>query len=314
MVQDSIDNDRCIRLSKACSCSLKRRHISEATLKHDDRTRTVAAPTEVIQAEATFASIAAPLVDEALERAASIHTDPSPEALHQLRVALRRLRSLWWAYRPLLDKRENDRQRALYRFLADAAGTTRDWDILLGLLAHEASGPGGLQGLYDARERALATSRETLVNADIKTILHDALARTSKELNTAHQRHGLRAFAKKRVRAAENGLRRRMRAASRAKLSNYDAFHDVRKAGKKVRYLVEFFAPLMNGARDGTLKRLKKLQERFGELNDVISSEALLRANIGLLAEADQPDVALRFLKKQRKQRVRAAAKLLRKK
>src|SRR6516225_10232925 len=137
-------------------------------MKDDDRTHDVAAPGEQSHAESTFASLAAPLVDEALERNASIHADATPESLHQLRVALRRLRSLWWAYRPLLDKAENTRQRALYRFLADAAGRTRDWDILLELLAQEQGEPGdGNEApasdhvsacLRDARERTLAAS------------------------------------------------------------------------------------------------------------------------------------------------------------
>jgi CHAD domain-containing protein len=283
-------------------------------MKHDDRTHDIATSADHPQAEATFVSLAAPLVDEALEHAASIHHDPAPETLHQLRVALRRLRSLWWAYRPLLDKAENTRQRALYRYLADAAGRTRDWDILLELLATDRAGVDAVPvSLRDAREAALATSRETLINADIKTLLHDALASTAKELNTAPERHALRGFARKRVRAAEKSLRRRMRTASRAKLSDYDAFHEVRKAGKKVRYLVEFFEPLLDADQDRTLKRLKKIQQRFGELNDVIASEALLREHIDLLAETGESDDALQFLKKQRKRRLRAAAGLLRK-
>ena len=73
-------------------------------------------------AQEAFASYAAPLVSDAIEYANAVHEDASPEALHKLRVSLRRLRSLWWAFEPLLDKGENTRQRALYKFLATAAG------------------------------------------------------------------------------------------------------------------------------------------------------------------------------------------------
>ena len=135
-------------------------------MRHDDRPHDVADSGGEAHAESTFAALAAPLVDEALSQSASIHADASPESLHQLRVALRRLRSLWWAYGPLLDRQENARQRALYRFLADAAGKTRDWDILLELLAgekNEESEAGALGAapacLLEARERALAMSR-----------------------------------------------------------------------------------------------------------------------------------------------------------
>ncbi|ALP62670.1 CHAD domain-containing protein [Paraburkholderia caribensis] len=292
-------------------------------MRHDDRPHDVADSGGEAHAESTFAALAAPLVDEALSQSASIHADASPESLHQLRVALRRLRSLWWAYGPLLDRQENARQRALYRFLADAAGKTRDWDILLELLAsktNETSEPGeegALRAapacLREARERALAASRETLINADIRNVLHGALASTSKELNSAPERHALQKFAAKRVRAAEKSLRKRMDKASRAKPADYDALHDVRKAGKKVRYLIELFGPVLDDVgHDHTLKRLKKLQQCFGELNDVTASIALLRENTGLFADEAEARAALALLKERRKARRREAVQLLR--
>ena len=292
-------------------------------MKHDDRTHDVDASRDEAQAESTFSMLAAPLVDEALSHNACIHADATPESLHQLRVALRRLRSLWWAYRPLLDKQENTRQRALYRFLADAAGSTRDWDILLELLAQQQGEPGdGNEApasedvsacLRDARERALAASRETLVNADIRNVLHSALASTSKELNTAPERHALRKFAARRVRVAEKSLRKRMRKASRAKRPDYEMLHDVRKAGKKVRYLIEFFGPVLDDAsHEQALKRLKKLQQCFGELNDATASVALLRENANLFAGETDAHAALAYLKMRRKALRREAVQLLR--
>jgi CHAD domain-containing protein len=290
-------------------------------MKDDDRTHDVAALSDEAQAESTFAALAAPLVDEALAQNAAIHEHASPESLHQLRVALRRLRSLWWAYRPLLDKAENTRQRALYRFLADAAGQTRDWDILLELLAGEPdkSGDGSHTrdvpaSLLEARERALATSRTTLINADIRNVLHDALASTSKELNTAPERHALQKFATKRVRVAEKTLRERMRKASRARRRDYEALHDVRKSGKRVRYLIEFFGPALDNAKhERALKHLKNLQQCFGQLNDVIASVALLRENMNLFDDENEAREALAYLKQRRKERQREAVRLLQK-
>lgn len=279
----------------------------------DKTPATTPSPDKGMSAEAAFSSLASPLVDAAIANAAVVNEDPSPESLHKLRVSLRRLRSLWWAYSPLLDKGENSRQRALYKYLATAAGKTRDWDILLELLASEDSAqPGGPVELRAARAETLATSRETLSNADVKHLLHDALTASSKELNTAHERVSLRKFADKRVSTSEKSLRERIRRASRAKRSEYPAFHDVRKAGKKVRYLLEFFGPVLDGGHGRTLKRLKKIQKRFGALNDVVASEALLRQNTTLLANEGAADSALHWLKKERKRRMAAASKLLR--
>ncbi|WP_085485774.1 CHAD domain-containing protein [Paraburkholderia susongensis] len=264
-------------------------------------------------AQQAFASYAAPLIGQVIELAEAVREDTSPEALHKLRVSLRRLRSLWWAFAPLLDKGENARQRAVFQFLATAAGKTRDWDILIELLAQSDSGAGELlPKLEAARGETLALSRETLSNADVKRLLQEAFASTSAELDSNQEpRIALRKFAARRVSASKRSLETRIKRASRAKRSNYAAFHDVRKAGKKLRYLFEFFGPVLKGSHQRTLERLKRIQERFGHLNDTVSSEALLREHAALLAGADDMDAALLWLGRERKRRMRAAAGLL---
>jgi CHAD domain-containing protein len=265
-------------------------------------------------AQVAFASYAAPLVGQAIEFAHAVRDDASPEALHKLRVSLRRLRSLWWAFAPLLEKDENTRQRALYKYLATAAGQTRDWDILIGLLTQEGGAAQALMPkLQEVRDGALATSRETLANADVKHLLREALTDATTELNTAHERVPLRKFATRRVDAAQRSLKKRMKRARRAKRSNYAAFHDVRKAGKKVRYLLDFFEPVLKGNHKRTVKQLKRIQKRFGKLNDIVASKGLLLDNTALLAESGDTWAALHWLDKARKERMRSAARLLRK-
>ncbi|NKJ46291.1 metal-binding protein [Burkholderia sp. SG-MS1] len=265
-------------------------------------------------AQAAFASYAAPLVGHAVQFASAVREDASPEALHKLRVSLRRLRSLWWAFAPLLEKDENIRQRALFKYLATAAGKTRDWDILIELLSQEDSGARDITPrLREARGSALAVSRETLSNADVKHLLREALAGASKELNTAHERMPLRKFATRRVDAAQRALKKRMKRANRARRSDYTAFHDVRKAGKKLRYLLDFFEPVLKGSCKSTARRVKRIQKRFGALNDVVASEGLLREHAASLAGSGDAGASLDWLGKERKRRMRAAAALLRK-
>ncbi|MGF6964587.1 CHAD domain-containing protein [Paraburkholderia sp. WC7.3g] len=274
---------------------------------------TVNEPVGEAPAQQAFKSYAAPLVDQAIGLAKGVHDDASPEALHKLRVSLRRLRSLWWAFAPLVDKGENTRQRAVFKFLATAAGKTRDWDILIGLLRQDDSGAQALMPkLEQARRDTQATSRATLVNADVKHLLRDALATTSAELHAAHESDvALRKFAARRIGASERSLKKRIKRARRAKRSNYAAFHDVRKGGKKLRYLFEFFGPVLQGGHKRALKRLKKIQKRFGMLNDAVASEALLRDNAASLADADHIEAALDWLDRKRKRRLRAASQLL---
>jgi CHAD domain-containing protein len=130
-------------------------------------------------------------------------------------------------------------------------------------------------------------------------------------LNTAHERTPLSKFARKRLTSAEESLHKRMRQASHAKRSDYAAYHEVRKAGKKVRYLLEFFEPLLAKKHLKSTKELKRIQKRFGALNDVVASEELLRGNRNVFPDDASVKTALAALEKERRRRVRAAAKLL---
>jgi CHAD domain-containing protein len=261
-------------------------------------------------AESEFGAYASPLIHEAIEQASTIDADPDAEVLHKLRVALRRLRTLLWAYRPILDPDFDNQQRALYKFLANSAGNTRDWDILIELLS-DLKESELTDGLRQNRDAALKASRNTLSESRIKKVLQDALKEANKELNTAHQRTPLRKFAYKRVVSAEKQLSKRMKRASGRKRSDYAAFHEVRKAGKKVRYLLEFFEPLLGKKQRKGVKELKRLQKRFGALNDVVASRDLLQRNAGSFPNEGAVANAMQALKKEQKRRAKAAAKLL---
>lgn len=265
-------------------------------------------------AETAFLDIALPIVDEAIERANGVAGDPSAEGLHQLRVTMRRLRSLWWSYRPLLDAGENTRQRDLFRSLADSAGRARDYDILIELLKLQQKNGKSLPPEFSgARQEALDVGREVLSNPEMKTLLLGALSQSSGALVARQDRQPLRTFSDSRVAASEKRLRKRVRRAAKAKRSDVAAFHDVRKAGKKARYLLELFGPVLCRQHRKTLSRLKKIQKRFGALNDVVASEKLLRDNASLLTAIAEPERTLKWFRKERERRLRAAAALLRK-
>ena len=264
-------------------------------------------------AEARFSDYAKPLIDEANSSAAALRSDSDADVLHRLRVALRRLRTLLWAYRPLLGEELEGRHGDRFRSLAGAAGKTRDWDILIELLSDalgEKRAP--TERLLSARAAALSDSRERLAHAGINSELKDALNDANDTLRQMRKPTPLKKFARKRVAAAEKSLHKRMRRARGAKGAEYTSYHDVRKGGKKVRYLLEFFEPLLSRKQLKTLKGLKKLQKRFGALNDVVASEELLRGNSrDIFSNSRSVATALAALEKQRKRRIRAAAKLL---
>jgi hypothetical protein len=73
-----------------------------------------------------FVLLAGSISAEAARRARALHSKADPEVLHKLRVALRRMCSLWWAYWPLLDGKDSELQRGEFKSLANAAGNTHD--------------------------------------------------------------------------------------------------------------------------------------------------------------------------------------------
>ncbi|SAL69569.1 CHAD domain-containing protein [Caballeronia arvi] len=261
-------------------------------------------------AQSRFGDLASPLIDEATHQAAALNANSNPEELHKLRVALRRLRTLFWAYRPLLDEEFDTRQRAVFKYLATSAGSARDWDILLELMK-ELDVEGLDEPAKERRAAVLATSIETIANADVKHVLWTGLKEANQELNTGRKRVAVERFAKKRIDAARSQLKRRIKRALHAKQSDYAAYHEVRKAGKKVRYLLEFFDPDIKPKLRSKVKSLKRLQKRFGALNDVVASHDLLLQ--GTLPIGDNVTKhALRALDAEQKQRIKAARKAIR--
>jgi CHAD domain-containing protein len=112
-------------------------------------------------AEANFEAYANPLVAEALEHASALEDGADAETLHKLRVSLRRMRTLLWAYRPILNEKFDNEQRALLKSLANAAGNTRDWDILISLVKEGNEG-ALLDALKKNRDKTAKKSAEAL--------------------------------------------------------------------------------------------------------------------------------------------------------
>lgn len=258
-------------------------------------------------AQSLFSRYAQPLVSEALARVAALDTEP--ETLHQLRVTLRRLRTLLWAWRPLLGRTFVDHRRAFLKRAATAAGEARDWDIALALLGE--NGALANARLPAAREEARERARRTLSAVDLKHALRDTLHEVNRALNTSPRRTPLKCLARERVRVARRSLGKRMRRARRAKRRNYAAWHEVRKGAKRLRYLLEFFGPILPRREARRVKSLKRLQDRFGKLNDAVASERLVAQHRGIFANSSNADAALAALRRERKQRRRRAAKLL---
>lgn len=96
-----------------------------------------------------------------LERA---REDNGPDAIHDLRVAIRRLVYLIDCLRPAFDRHEAARLRKRLKSVLQAAGAVRDRDIALSLAAEAGLEPQSplIQALERQRERLAGTLREEL--------------------------------------------------------------------------------------------------------------------------------------------------------
>ena len=291
-----------------------------------------------------FRSLAPALIEAALGRARELENKSDAEDFHKLRIALRRLRSLWWAYEPLLDRQDAELHREQFKRLADAAGKTRDWDVALELFSKKKRTRGSfaelLPALDEQRIRALVLSRAAINPAEVEKILQRALDDALEQLARDDSAIKLTDFADERIRSAEKTLRKRLKQAAKSD-SDYEALHRVRIAGKQVRYMLEFFLPVLDDSHRKTLERMAELQEELGELNDFVASENLIRHHASQIGRktsdrktsegntepgkaaggkdkgaGDQGmqgdvDEALRWLKRRKRRRIDRAHKLL---
>lgn len=264
----------------------------------DRRTGTVSAD---MSPAAAFSTLVAPMVAQVALRVGNLCRSADPESPHKLRVVLRRLRSLWWAYDPLIDGSQARRQRREFKALADSAGQTRDWDILKHLLADDMQMPQPFAALVERvdllRGDALLHSRATIAAANVEAILAQGIAGLILQLDARAFDEPLAEFAADRIATAKKALRKRMKRLLMDQHHGYAGFHEVRIAAKKVRYLLEFFAPLIDGGSGIGIVELTQMQDELGQLNDIVSSESLLLAHRDRLGECGVVDDAIAYLR-----------------
>ena len=203
------------------------------------------------------------------------HDDP--EFVHQMRVALRRLRTLMRFFPRFADRQWRDTLGVDLRWLASLLGTVRDWDVfatesLPALIAAD-GGDGEWNGTLDAARAQCAAAR-----VELRQALHSArYARLTlgwlewltacAAVGRRRRRASLRRHATKRVRRLFGHLY------ASPSLTSLDtaARHQVRIDAKRLRYALEFFASLASRrTRTDTVKTLARVQSVLGEANDTM--------------------------------------------
>jgi CHAD domain-containing protein len=206
--------------------------------------------------------------------------------MHQLRVAIRRLRSGFSVFADALPSGERRRFAAGLKAIARSCGDARELDVFIDeLLARATKRLGREPGLAAIRKAALAERQRAWARAR-RMIDSQRFAGTVLGVEGWIEGGGWRSAAGARASEpardfARRALKRlhRKTLKSGADLENKDepALHKLRLRAKRLRYAAEFFAPLFPkklGRR--YVEALADVQERLGALNDAVTVRHVL--------------------------------------
>jgi CHAD domain-containing protein len=267
---------------------------------HGSKPQRILSGRVVARSPAPTASPQGPAVDVVLaylheQRDALLVLDPAlrsdePEAVHDTRVALRRLRSVLATYRKLFDREAVQHLRDESSWLAGTLGTARDAEVL-----------------RDHLRSALANEPAELVLGSVATRLDDELSNAFQqghdvaqsvldddryfdlldEIDEFLDRPQLSDLADRPARSVVPNLiqhdRRRLRkAVKRAKSlpvgsERDEALHEVRKAAKRLRYGAESAEPVFGKPARRLARSAKKLQTILGDHHDLVVAREVLR-------------------------------------
>lgn len=238
-----------------------------------------------------FQAIARSCVGQLLVNQDCLIETHDAEAVHQMRVALRRLRSGMNVFKEFLDTPETASLREELRWLQGHLGAARDMDVFIGEildpLAEVYGDDAGFVALredFSAQQRANYEIAIQILSMPRFTRLMLSLGNWTEGGDWRHSddparqalldrpaRDLARATLAKRDRKVRRGLRHL------AKLDEHTR-HLARIEVKKLRYAVEFFASLYPDHKAKRLSgALAALQDRLGLLNDIAVSRGLLK-------------------------------------
>jgi triphosphatase len=220
-------------------------------------------------AHEAFAALFSAALAQVGTNAAGMPGSTDPEYLHQLRVGLRRLRSALQAFGPIVEGAK-PLKKSLRR-LTPALGTARDWDVFVQTLGKAGAGAQLLRNARRERNRAKRAAIETVSSPELHGFLFHSL-RWLQSRGSPRADVTLSDLAPGR-------LERLHRKAAVAPTSDTPKRrHKLRIRIKRLRYACEFFAPCFAAAAvEPYVRRLARLQDILGELNDIRVARRLLR-------------------------------------
>ena len=212
-----------------------------------------------------------------------------PRALHQMRVALTRLRAAVAFFTPIASEPEWERLKREFKWINGYLGATRDLDVFM----HTAPGDGAAgtgrrtgaldrrwvashlrltRALHSRRYQRLIASLSAWIDREREPVATDARSRTTRLLPIS-------TYA---TRVLTRWHREIVEKSRKLDTMTADKRHRLRIRTKKLRYAIEWFGGLPPRSppwQRAMLKQLRKAQDALGELNDAACAEALAKSS-----------------------------------
>jgi len=202
----------------------------------------------------------------------------SAQALHQTRVAMRRLRSALSLFRTAIQDPEFERLRAELRWFTNELGDARNLDVHL---LRQQFGDEERARLQVRRETAYNWAIAAMESARFRCLMLDLVAWSAlgKWRSGTRAQQPLRVYADRRIdrwwsKLSETRRPGRMDDSQR---------HRLRIRVKKLRYALEFMAPIhgQGGGRRRKFKRsLEAVQESLGKLHDAVVARSMIASGV----------------------------------
>ena len=240
-----------------------------------------------------------------LENERGMLADADPEYLHQMRVALRRLRSAVGAFTPPLPAAAAAPLECELKWLAGSLGPARDWDVFvtetLPPIAAEFGAHAELEA-FSSRCENLRRAAGSRARRAVRSLRYRRLTLSAASWLTSESWlarigvDGRLAFDAPVTEFATAVLERRyaqVRKRGRG-LAGLTAaqLHRLRIAIKKFRYAADFFSSLYESkAVTQALKRLSRLQNILGAMNDAVTVANLMARGFDGAAGRHVPEV-----------------------
>ena len=205
-----------------------------------------------------------------------------PEAIHDLRVAIRRLLNGLEAFKPLLPKAGRRRVRKRLRSINKLAGKVRDIDIAIDVMfsslkVQDRPIHGRLRGKRKEAKSELKDELRRWIGRGELEEWHGELGFSSVDWKQWTQSK-VRQTAKKHVYeilppvAAEFFERGRALSTTSA----HESLHKFRLHGKRLRDLLELFEPLYGARMESILSVIRETHHLLGDFNDLVTTREML--------------------------------------